>query len=846
MTTMAGPSRSNSRISRQLSAGAYTVEATTYSSGKTGSFTLTIQVTQSPTSDAPAPAGLVATAASATSIDLTWDAVTDAASYKLDHRIGAGGLWTASTSPIRVSSTGVASAKVGVPACGDTHYFRVSARGDGSPYSTSFGPWSVAVAAAVYCETSTTVGRIDDDGAWTGWSGEWLTGGRWLGPPGLASVPRNVSFDISFTDLEEDRAYLVRAEYETAGTTGLQPLVLNSVTAPSGYKELGDGRVVWVAGSSSTANVRFEASAPGTPTGYQLSVTKPNVVFAEKPTASLWSVSTNTGPVRLPLAVRNTSGVSQEVKIEVYCDVERGSSQTRTRFVSSRHYGSFTVPATGTGWSVIQVSSICQGVVLKSGDKLTFEAHLLYGSRWQDVSSNTVVWTHDVASTLFHHHSSNLMGGLQISAGGWCTSSFTLGLRHISSNAHHDAISTTDHCVENVNVDWYQGPNQGRSNLGRNAWPADMKVADTTTLAASTTCSMIDIQGIATSTTDCTIGDHAYGQIALHSSATSPKGYIFKPATKTSSFYAAKALPKLEYFAGDPSVDRFRIQSARPPVNGDLVNKVGRTTGWTHGVVNYELSEKDSTPTPDPTCAGGRQGILENKRGSESGYIQCKFYTTLSVAGGDSGAPVFVIPSPVADDVILVGVVFSQVNDRAVFIPIDRIYAESLSRGYDWEPAALRPVPAPLSIYEKIIARDPTIPPYIDTLTVKATFDKALLSPTLYYRADLLPAGTTTPQASCYITTSERSKLGYEGYQAKNTDEGYACDISEKTHSGADSDKDFTDVIVSFNVLSTSLTGTFEVKLKGCMEDSSGDDLCGGYGSDGSQTLTLAARSGNP
>ncbi len=62
-------------------------------------------------------------------------------------------------------------------------------------------------------------------------------------------------------------------------------------------------------------------------------------------------------------------------------------------------------------------------------------------------------------------------------------------------------------------------------------------------------------------------------------------------------------------------------------------------------------------------------------------------------APGDSGSPVFVWNSTTADDVVLVGIHFAHRGASARFVPIDRVYAESLDRGYDWGPAEMRPVP---------------------------------------------------------------------------------------------------------------------------------------------------------
>ena len=123
-----------------------------------------------------------------------------------------------------------------------------------------------------------------------------------------------------------------------------------------------------------------------------------------------------------------------------------------------------------------------------------------------------------------------------------------------------------------------------------------------------------------------------------------------------------------------------------------------------------------------------------------------------------------------------------------------------------------------------------------NTITIKATFDKKLFSPSLYYRAKLLKEDATTgaisTEETCYATIGERTDLGYEGYVAKNRSAGYtSCGVDEVTSPG--------NVIVSFTGLDENLTGTFRVKLEACMETASGGENCGGFGSDGLQTHTL-------
>ena len=103
-----------------------------------------------------------------------------------------------------------------------------------------------------------------------------------------------------------------------------------------------------------------------------------------------------------------------------------------------------------------------------------------------------------------------------------------------------------------------------------------------------------------------------------------------------------------------------------------MVHKVGRTTGWT------------SNRTNTGRCLAESRGPIT---------VPCAVYTAYVSAPGDSGSPVFVWNSTTPDDVVLVGIHFAHRGASARFVPIDRVYAESLDRGYDWGPAEMRPVP---------------------------------------------------------------------------------------------------------------------------------------------------------
>ena len=318
-----------------------------------------------------------------------------------------------------------------------------------------------------------------------------------------------------------------------------------------------------------------------------------------------------------------------------------------------------------------------------------------------------------------------------------CTSSFAVTVKDLSDGtgaSDYQGVSVTEHCAELVDDatndnEWYQ------SSI---PYSADSRVADTTIVAAVTDCRMMQTASMSVLSTsipgesgddNCTIGDQSYGKEHVPTSRHSyDDGYIFKPGSDPIANNEAMERPKVQYYGGDPATDRFQILGARPPLNNETVHKVGRTTGWTSGRVDFMLAQ--GTGGMDPTCTGGRLGFADNGRPSTGdGYIECESYAEFGAAGGDSGSPVFARFSG-TDYVHLVGVLYAQVRDQGIFIPIDRIYAESLRQGYDWEPSWLRPIPAPSDIDGMAISSGGT-----NTITIKATFDKKLFSPSLYYRA---------------------------------------------------------------------------------------------------------------
>ena len=90
--------------------------------------------TTAPCPNAPAPTGLDGTA-TRTTVRLTWDTRADVAAYKIEYRERA----SSSSDPWTTVEQDGTSYPATNLTCGTEYAFRVSARGDGSPYSTTYG-----------------------------------------------------------------------------------------------------------------------------------------------------------------------------------------------------------------------------------------------------------------------------------------------------------------------------------------------------------------------------------------------------------------------------------------------------------------------------------------------------------------------------------------------------------------------------------------------------------------------------------------------------------------------------------------------------------------------------------
>lgn len=100
----------------------------------------------------------------------------------------------------------------------------------------------------------------------------------------------------------------------------------------------------------------------------------------------------------------------------------------------------------------------------------------------------------------------------------------------------------------------------------------------------------------------------------------------------------------------DHASPHFRIVAEQPfPSLGEVLNKVGRTTGWTQGTVTATCRDTDVD-------------------GTDIRYL-CQDWVSAGVFGGDSGSPVFGISnSPSMGDVKLYGILWGQNDTSTQFV----------------------------------------------------------------------------------------------------------------------------------------------------------------------------------
>ena len=548
-----------------------------------------------------------------------------------------------------------------------------------------------------------------------------------------------VSFDVDVQN-GEGRAYLVefKARDPVGNTFRVDTVNATAATQPPSYQNLGSGWLVWVEPDSSTHSARditVDLSRPSS-----VGNLKSYIVTFFKPDFALTKLIGNTGSSNLTFEykVRNSSVVPSDTssdsddipksRIDVYCGLDSWdyllySSRLKLKQIPAGE----EIPDPADPDDPPEFASVCRGIAFSKGDHVKIQIRLTavrppqcggppYHCDTPPTSEQVV--RYEVANWPFKvntlwHRQSEITGGLQITADSAspCTSSFSLEIRNANLPPGQQiilpAVSTTDHCRKGSPA-WLQGSKPFTTSGGS---PAAVEIGPTWIVPVNTTCTINypndstpddSTDYISQEKSSCRLGDQTYAHASFPgSSATNLESHVFMPDQRNPSTRGVgKREPDaIEYFAeelqfpGGPPV-RFEIVGARPPNPTDpneIVHKVGRTTGWTSGNVNNPIAA-----AVDPDCPGGWLGEGDNKADDESfDYFECISYATYASAPGDSGAPVFVVDDdPGTADVIeveLVGVHFGSRGDFAMFIPIDRVYAESVARRYIWSTPELVP-----------------------------------------------------------------------------------------------------------------------------------------------------------
>ena len=332
-------------------------------------------------------------------------------------------------------------------------------------------------------------------------------------------------------------------------------------------------------------------------------------------------------------------------------------------------------------------------------------------------------------------------------------------------------------------------------------------------LPANMTCAILNGDSNTETPDNCHKGDQAYATGRSPVAASR----IFRPAVKN-LLNQADGL-SIQHF-DEHSSNQFRIVGARPPDSHDTVHKVGRTTGWTSGTIKVFAD-------PDRTCPGNPLGTGDNDRDRDPNdpgddfFIECLVWTLYQSEGGDSGSPVFVEKTGsvgAVREVLLVGVHYAGAADEGLFIPIERIYAESLLQDYDWLLDEIRPLPALNDDFDEGLEMDEA------GRTIVATFDMKDFGhgPGLAYEAVLYrKVGTVTSQVTDTFGSVYKQEVSRE--------------VTDDTP-GPVARFDGANIPVA------QQNGEFSVRVRLCAfeaDETVADGHCSDYGSDGGTTLHL-------
>ncbi len=528
------------------------------------------------------------------------------------------------------------------------------------------------------------------------------------------------------------------------------------------YVYLNNGRAYWREGANPYDHRYLEIVLKKQPRfrthdHYRLTLAKPDFAIAELPQLTRDS----DGDYQLKLVLYNaeshdSGSRDSATSIYTYCH-DRVTSSLPATLTFAELRGKDAHLLDGHDDKTFNIPVLCPRGAYSSSDQVKAAAQLVDGQHRGPLLHGTGFKGPDREDTLWAPQD-DLAGGLSMVTPAACTISFILPLQ---KNGRPDAVpaaSTTGHCAEDgaaLNEPWQQGSPLApgvKDSDGPNYFLGTTELHPLKSRGGAldpdhAKCRVYTAKNWYTTAPNCRRGDQSYATIKRAASGISDyslpsgKDNPYPKRVTTSNIVR----PKDQNFSGEEDLEikyfrtgntSFQIVGARPP-NPDpnakeILHKVGVTTGWTQG----ELANVND---PDETCPGGRLGGLDNVH--DDGYHECRSEASYVGMPGDSGAPVFIEQDDPATssvtEVLLVGVHYGgelegASREFAQFIPIDRIYAEALINGYDWDANWLRPLP-------QLDERGETLTVNRSIGTARAVFDKKdfSLSPAIVYEVGL-------------------------------------------------------------------------------------------------------------
>ncbi|MYA44312.1 MAG: hypothetical protein F4Z31_21495 [Gemmatimonadetes bacterium] len=492
------------------------------------------------------------------------------------------------------------------------------------------------------------------------------------------------------------------------------PRVVAAAGNLPGYAQLGNGHLYWREGASPYDHRYLEVVlTPGSKTHdrYRLTLAKPDFAIAKRPRLT----KDAGGNYQMALALYNAESYSSGSRdsatdIYTYCHNSVAASEPATFKFSDLRGDTDTHLLAGHQTKTLRVPMLCPRGAYTSGNQIIAAAQVTDGQHPGPLLHGTGFRGPDREDTLWAPAEQTLAGGLAMEAPEACTISFILPLQRIGRSPV-PAASTTGHCADDglaLHEPWQQGT---KVVAGTAAGKGPNHYLGTTELhplkspgnelpSTRAVCPVYLTQITYDEYDNCRRGDQSYATIKR--SADGLPDYKL-PAGKNNPYpdpvtTSGIAKPKTRNQTGEQGLEighfktgskSFKIVGARPPIanSNETLHKVGVTTGWTQGKL---------AAGTDPTCPGSDLGTGDNLYAGT--YHECRSEASYVGLPGDSGSPVFVRVKGSATDVLLVGVHWGGRNQGGVrvaakFIPIDRIYAEALIIGYDWDADWLRPLP---------------------------------------------------------------------------------------------------------------------------------------------------------